>query len=546
MALPNSPKQAAGQPLVGGFSTSPPQPARPFADQDRVPGGASSSESGSGGGNLPFGFARQDGGAGAAEAVPVETVELPEEDIQTLALKNAPPWLISAVFHMLVMIILALALFPALVNNQIDLEAVYAEQLGDQLEFDSPLAGTDLEAVEEPIITPDDLQLVDDPFAAAPELDVDVLGGTTASHPVDAAAIGVALNGREPGMKKALLAAYGGTALTSKSVADGLKWLARQQQKDGSWSLVGPYADGAVDENREAATAMALLAFQGDGNTAERGEHQKNVERGWYYLMRQQDADGCFFREGNFSHRFYTQGMATIAVCELYAMTKSEPLRATYREPAERAVAYCLKSQSPVGGWKYTPNGQSDVSVTGWILMGLQSARMAGLEVPQANLDKVSAFLDAAGQNGGSRYPYEIRGEPTRAMTAEGLLCRQFLGWKRNNPALVDGVHWLLEPENRLSFEDDRDVYYWYYASQVMHHMEGEPWEKWNGVMRQAVPENQVKEGREAGSWDPMKPSEDEWARHGGRLYVTCLSLYLLEVYYRHLPLYTNVYMYLQ
>ncbi len=52
--------------------------------------------------------------------------------------------------------------------------------------------------------------------------------------------------------------------------------------------------------------------------------------------------------------------------------------------------------------------------------------------------------------------------------------------------------------------------------------------------------------GREAGSWDPMKPSEDEWARYGGRLYVTCLSLYMLEVYYRHLPLYTNVYMYLQ
>ena len=139
---------------------------------------------------------------------------------------------------------------------------------------------------------------------------------------------------------------------------------------------------------------------------------------------------------------------------------------------------------------------------------------MAARSAP-GELDKVSAFLDAAGQNGGSRYPYEVRREPTRAMTAEGLLCRQFLGWKRNNPALVDGVNWLLQPENRLSFQDERDVYYWYYATQVMHHMEGESWEKWNGVMRQAVPENQVKEGR--GRRGDDEAQEDE-ARYGGRL----------------------------
>ena len=28
------------------------------------------------------------------------------------------------------------------------------------------------------------------------------------------------------------------------------------------------------------------------------------------------------------------------------------------------------------------------------------------------------------------------------------------------------------------------------------------------------------------------------WGQFGGRLYVTCLSTYILEVYYRHLPLY--------
>ena len=64
---------------------------------------------------------------------------------------------------------------------------------------------------------------------------------------------------------------------------------------------------------------------------------------------------------------------------------------------------------------------------------------------------------------------------------------------------------------------------------------EGAAWKKWNNVMRQEIPKNQTKEGKEAGSWDP---TGDRWASYGGRLYETCLCIYMLEVYYRHLPIY--------
>ena len=47
-------------------------------------------------------------------------------------------------------------------------------------------------------------------------------------------------------------------------------------------------------------------------------------------------------------------------------------------------------------------------------------------------------------------------------------------------------------------------------------------------------------EGKEAGSWAP--DMADSFEVHGGRLYVTCLSIYMLEVYYRHLPIYTKIY----
>ena len=89
--------------------------------------------------------------------------------------------------------------------------------------------------------------------------------------------------------------------------------------------------------------------------------------------------------------------MCSIAICELYGMSKD----AKYKAPAQSAIDYCLRTQSPEGGWRYNPNADSDVSVTGWIVMALQSARMAGLKVPQETLYKVGQFLDTAAEHGG-------------------------------------------------------------------------------------------------------------------------------------------------
>jgi hypothetical protein len=125
-------------------------------------------------------------------------------------------------------------------------------------------------------------------------------------------------------------------------------------------------------------------------------------------------------------------------------------------------------------------------------------------------------------------------------MTAEGLLCRQYLGWDRDNEALVRGANSLVSPENLPSW-NDRNVYYWYYATQVLHHMEGENWKTWNTAMKKELPSRQEKRGPEKGSWHPTEPDPDRWGYQGGRLFVTCLSIYMLEVYYRHLPIYSSL-----
>jgi hypothetical protein len=462
------------------------------------------------------------------------------EELTTIALRNSPPWLVSAVFHMAVMIILGLLLMPKIGRNQIELETVWAEELGEQLEIDTGLTGLDQDDTQEPVFVLDDtLPEVPDPFATPPQVQMVVPNARAATSDIPSNTPGFAFKGREEGWRQKLLGPYGGNKITEKAVVDGLEWLARQQHQDGSWSLKGPYTRGTTSgDNPVAATAMALLAFQGNGNTHEKGKFRKTVDEGWKWLIREQDSEGNFFHEGPYGHLFYTNAQCTIALCELYGMTGDEKLR----EPAERAVGYLLRGQGLSGGWKYSPGGRTDVSVTGWVVMALQSARMAGLEVPEENLRKVERYLDKVGKEGGSRYAYEPDKLPTPAMTAEALLCRQYLGWRRDDDRLIDGVEWITQPENLINYHSEPNVYYWYYAAQVCHHMGGEYWDRWNEVMRQEVPEQQVKRGPEAGSWDPAKPLPDVWGHFGGRLYVTCLSIYMLEVYYRYLPIYSNVY----
>jgi len=459
----------------------------------------------------------------------VKTAEEEVPELEQKIVRNAPPWLISLIVHGVAIIVLALLHFATTEPKNVQLNIVYAEDLGVQVQDDTLTSGLMEEVdVKDPAISMDKIA-VDDPFAAPPQVDIS-LDGTTASDNIAAPSIGLALTGREKGMKSALLGKYGGTATTEASVRLGLEWLKKYQDANGSWSLTGRYSNGSGIENRCAATAMALIAFQGAGHTHKEGDFKKEVAKGWKALLALQDRDGLFYHEGLSHQQLYAQAQATIAICELYGMTKDQ----TYKKPAQLAVDYAVKSQAPEGGWRYTPGQDSDTSVTGWFVIALQSAMMAGLEVPSPTLEKISKFLDSVQSENGTRYAYRPGSGSTETMTAEALLCRQYLNWKHDDPRLADGVKYLLNNPIRWDF-DNTNVYYWYYATQVLHHMEGAAWKEWNNTMREVIPKVQEKTGAEAGSWTP---SQDRWGSHGGRLYETCLCIYMLEVYYRHLPIY--------
>jgi len=374
---------------------------------------------------------------------------------------------------------------------------------------------------------------------------------------------------RDPARRPEAAKRYGSTEGSERAVEMGLDFLARHQFPDGHWSVDRfptpgrqEYADAAPGRMRAdtAATGLALLAFLGAGYTHVDNKHRTVVRKGIEWLIANQQPDGQLFTiptDTNRPARIYGHGIGAIALCEAYGMTRDPRLR----EPGQRAIQFIIEAQHPVkGGWRYTPNEgettwhkESDTSVSGWQLMALKSAQMAGLEVPEEVMARVAHWLDLAQADGGSRYMYnpyagnspeQRQGlTPNLAMTAEGLLMRMYLGWDRAHPAMIRGADYLQDNLPELGDPDNslRDAYYWYYATQVMFQMQGHHWIAWNERLRPLLAGSQVQQGPLAGSWHPNRPVPDRWAHAAGRLYVTTLNLLMLEVYYRHLPLFRTL-----
>ncbi len=437
-----------------------------------------------------------------------------------------PPWLISMLLH--VALILALALIPFI--DRISVPLIISGTLGTE-DVTVPFEISDMSSNA----------AVDSEIALAPSLDVESLikVEVTPQTPVEPTMFGalaskstsdLSLSGRSGSLKASLLAAFGGTPGTEKAVEEGLAWLVKQQRSDGSWGLRGPYANGGTAENKSAATAMALIALAGAGHTHREGIHQASVQRGLNFMMSLQDADGFFASGAPERQQMYGQGQCTIALCELYGMSGDKELRGH----SQKALDFAEKSQSREGGWRYQPKEDSDTSVTGWFVMALMSGRMAGLSTNKKTLVGVERFLDSVQSDEGSQYSYTELSRPSFSMTAEGLLCREYLGWRRDDSRLARGCE-LLAGQPISGNIRERSYYYWYYATQTLHHFGGSPWQKWNEAMRVELPKLQVRDGKDRGSWPPQG---DEHAASGGRLFATCFALYCLEVYYRHLPLY--------
>jgi hypothetical protein len=352
----------------------------------------------------------------------------------------------------------------------------------------------------------------------------------------------------------------GGGPKTEAAIEMGLEFLARHQQTDGSWTLGGFDQSSELSSQQQldsdaAATGLALIAFQGAGYNHREYKYAAQLNQAVQWMVANQDSDGCLYVGSNKKSddvcRMYSHGIAALALTEAYGMTQDPELV----KPIEEAIRYIVETQDEeYGGWRYfaaAGNRNTDTSVTGWMLMAMQSARLSGFEVPEKTFDKIEKWLDVAqGIDNESLFRYRPHGKDTEkydrsegrrvspTMTSVGLLMRLYMGWDRSDVRFQRGVDYLSKfpPSDRTMRE--RDTYYWYYATQVMRHYGGKRWEDWNKALHPMLVESQMQNGPMAGSWHPYLPVPDRWGPAGGRLYVTTMNLLSLEVDYRLLPLY--------
>jgi hypothetical protein len=353
---------------------------------------------------------------------------------------------------------------------------------------------------------------------------------------------------RNAGMRGQLIAGGGGNAATEASVMRALRWLKKNQQKDGSWR-----------SNKNAMTALAVLCFLAHGEkpgTSE--EFGETVQRGIEFLLGSQPASGKW--PGNYEHY-----IVTYALSEAYGMTMNPNVKSA----VDRAVKLIIDGQHVTGGWDYglAPGERDDTSVMGWAAQALKAAMMADFySDPEALLRasklSVKGFQKNAHGDGGFGYTGPGRG----GLSSVGTLCMQFHHagnypeakktlelmdtwkpvWVGNTPGLK-----LAKGEKPANASAEgvapggSSQYYYYYATQAKFQAGGTTWDKWNAAMwpeyvkAQFVEEKAIAdpkgEMQDIGWWENADAHSDRPVMD------TCLAALQLMVYYRYLPTFKAV-----
>ncbi len=472
--------------------------------------------------------------------------------------------LASAAVHGLALVLLSLLLFPLPSDRP---QAWLAGALSDEaetLELDVnelSSAGGELSTTQDYALElPTSENLANSSIVEPSEL---VLPTTTApsnrsasltdamSQPL--ASRGGGLEGRKARNRRSLALSSGGTSESEAAVERGLAWLAAHQFDDGGWRFdlescpqcAGACRNAGFRSSTTDSTGLALLCFLGAGYTQHEGPYQETIANGLYYLQQKmlltsmggdlRDRSVLSEQQGNVlviqkNGDMYSHGIATLALCEAYAMSHDE----RFVGPAQEAVDFIVNAQHEQGGWRYGPGEPGDLSVTGWQITALKSALHGKLKVPRHVWYRAAEFLDSVQEDRGATYGYLKPTSKKRTMSVVGLFSRMMLGWPHDHRPLLKGIA-------RISDQapHQNHMYFNYYASQVLRHHGGSAWKRWNPRMRDYLVELQATEGHETGSWY----IDEDWSNPGGRLYTTTLSILTLEVYYRYMPMYQEAFL---
>jgi hypothetical protein len=306
-----------------------------------------------------------------------------------------------------------------------------------------------------------------------------------------------------------------------EAVDKGLAFLANSQAKDGS---IG-------DRNMPGITSLAIMAFLARGYTPGLPPYGEVINRGIDFILTTPDGKGVMM---GVNGKMYSHHISTLMLSEVSGMVDPER-QARIDITLARAIRVILdaqnvaKSESASGGWRYSPTDtDSDISLAGWALAALRSARNNGAPVPKEAIEKaVKYILRCRNQNDG--FDYQPGSGSNLARTGIGLLCLELAGRHRDEVTLKAGQYISKQFKADLAFHGDTCRYYaLYYIANGMFQLGGAEWEAFAPNFYNAVLKIQSQDG----SWPASGGHESDVK------YCTSMAILALSVSYRQLPIY--------
>lgn len=298
------------------------------------------------------------------------------------------------------------------------------------------------------------------------------------------------------------------------AVDEGLAFLARQQNEDGSWT--SPQFGRHV-----GITSLACLAMMADGHLPGRGEYGDNVRRGLDFVLQHAGESGLIVADASHGP-MYGHGFATLFLGEVYGMTGEERVR----EPLTKAVRLIVRTQNQQGGWRYQPvPNDADLSVTICQVKALRSARNAGISVPRETIDRAIQYVHKCQDPNDGGFRYMIGMGPSAFPRSAAGVAALFYAGVYDDRAVQRGLTYLdKEAISAVRQPRGHDFYGHYYASQAMFLAGGEHWAAYFPKIRDAYLSRQQADGR--------------WDSQYGPAYGTAMTLLVLEMPNRLLPIF--------
>jgi hypothetical protein len=308
------------------------------------------------------------------------------------------------------------------------------------------------------------------------------------------------------------------------AIQRGLEYLAKPgvQNKDGSWS--DSKSDWAAGK-----TSLALMAFMLPGHVPGRGRYGRQTDDGISYLINLGKTGNPpgYIKSPNAN--MYDHCFAILALSEAWGQSRNPQIRGTLR----RAVDVALRSQNKAGGWRYSPKPiegpeGADVSATVAQLVALNSAKEAGIFVPEETFERATKYVLSQQERTSGGFIYhphknQVTNFPRSAAGVTWLMMRGH----RRHPATQRGLAYLKALPDMKFDPKKADGYFYYanyYAIQAMYQSGNADFQAWYPKIASKLLAIQNQDGR--------------WSFRLGDKYATSMAILILGVPYRYLPIY--------